>query len=163
MSIIDIAILGVLLLSAVLSLFRGFVSELLSLITWMVAIWVTVTFFAKLAVILHPYISSEPLRIAAAVASLFLATMLLGAAVKALVGRLVKKVGLSPTDRVLGLFFGLLRGGLIVCVFVLMAGATSMPQSSWWHESRVLGYFQSAAVWLKEYLPPQVAGYIHYS
>jgi len=65
-----------------------------------------------------------------------------------LVGRLIKKTGLSPTDRVLGLFFGLLRGGLIVCVFVLMAGATSMPQSSWWHESRVLGYFQSAAVWL---------------
>lgn len=163
MSIIDIAILGVLLLSAIFSFFRGFVRELLSLLTLALAIWVVVTFFGKFAVLLQPYIESEPLRMVAAVATLFLATLLLGAAVNALVGRLVKKSGLGPTNRVLGLFFGLLRGSFIVLVFVLLAGATPFPQSSWWNESLVLDYFQSAAVWCKNYLPAQIAGYIRYS
>lgn len=163
MSIIDISILGVLLLSAVWSFFRGFVREFLSLLTLMLASWVALTFYGKFAVVLQPYVASDPLRTAAAVATLFVATLLLGAAVNALIGRLIKKSGLGPTNRILGLFFGLMRGGLIICVLVLLAGITPAPSSSWWHESRMLGYFQAAAVWFKHYLPPQIAEYINYS
>ena len=47
---------------------------------------------------------------------------------KTITARLVKSAGLSIEDRVLGTVFGLARGVLIVMVFVLMAGMTSLPR-----------------------------------
>jgi membrane protein required for colicin V production len=49
-----------------------------------------------------------------------------------------------------------------VAVLVLLAGLTTLPQDPWWSESVLLRHFQDLALWLRSFLPPDVAGNIHY-
>ena len=152
---IDYIILGIIGISTIISLIRGFVREALSLVVWVLAFWVAWTFFRELAVELG-FFSVPSVRLGAAFAILFLTTLILGAIVNYLIGQLVDKTGLSGTDRLIGMLFGAARGGLLVAVLVLLAGLTPLPEDPWWQESRLLGYFQELATWLKTLLPEDI-------
>ena len=93
---------------------------------------------------------------------LFVSTVVLGGLVNLLAGQLVARTGLTATDRALGMVFGIARGMVIVAVLVLLAGLTTLPQDPWWSESVLLRHFQDLALWLRSFLPPDVAGNIHY-
>lgn len=154
----DVVILAVIALSAVVSLMRGFVKESLSLAAWILAFWVAINFAYRLAGLawISQQIESPTIRITLAFAALFLLTLLAGSLVNILVGRLVRKSGLSGTDRTLGVVFGLARGILLVSVLVLLAGLTQLPREDWWRESLLLGQFQEIALWMRGFLPPDV-------
>jgi len=152
---IDYVILGVIGLSTIISLVRGFVREALSLVVWVFAFWVAWTFFRELAG--HLDIFSVPsVRLGVAFAILFIATLIVGALVNYLIGQLVDKTGLSGTDRLIGMLFGAARGALLVAVLVLLAGLTPFPEDPWWQESGLLGHFQELATWLKGLLPEDI-------
>ena len=152
---VDYIILGIIGLSAVISLVRGFVREALSLAVWVLAFWVAWTFFRELAEQID-WFTVPSVRLCVSFAILFIATLMLGALVNFLVGQLVDKTGLSGTDRLIGIFFGAARGALLISVLVLLAGLTPFPNDPWWHESQLIGYFQELALWLKELLPPDI-------
>lgn len=162
MNWVDYSILAILGISTLISIWRGFTREALSLAGWIIAAWVAISFSPNLAVMLESHIDAPSLRLLIAFAILFLATLLLAGIVNYLVVELIKKTGLSGTDRVLGIFFGLARGGLVVAVLVLLAGMTPMPEDSWWSESLLLHYFQDIAVWIQQYLPDDIAKNIRY-
>ena len=159
---IDIAIIALVVLSAVLSLFRGFLKEALALASWLVALWVAMLFYADLAVVLSQWIAEPSLQNIAAFSILFISVLLLGALVNYLAGKLVAKTGLTGTDRMLGAVFGVARGAFIVALMVLFAGLTPMPQDPWWQDSQLLGYFQEFAMWIREYLPQDISENISY-
>ncbi|KAB7627964.1 CvpA family protein [Alkalilimnicola sp. S0819] len=142
MTIVDLVILGILALSALISLLRGFVREVMSVIVWVAAVWIGVRFAGSLSVYLVDYIASPSLRMGVAFVVLFVATLLLGALINHLASQLVSKTGLSGTDRMLGVVFGVLRGVLVVGVLVLLAGLTALPQEGWWRDSRLIGHLQ---------------------
>ncbi len=152
---IDYVILGVIGLSTIISLVRGFVREALSLVVWVFAFWVAWTFFRELAVHLGVF-SAPSVRLGVAFAILFIATLVVGALVNYLIGQLVDKTGLSGTDRLIGMLFGAARGALLVAVLVLLAGLTPFPEDPWWQESGLLGHFQELATWLKGLLPEDI-------
>ncbi|MGA7800530.1 MAG: CvpA family protein [Gammaproteobacteria bacterium] len=162
MSWVDYAILTLIGVSALVSLLRGFVREALSLATWVAALWIALAFFEPLAGRLVQWISVPSLRLGAAFAALFLTVLLLGALIGYLAGQLVQKTGLTGTDRVLGMVFGVGRGILIVAVLVLLAGLTAMPRDPWWTESQLLPHFQHLAIWLRDFLPGDIAARINY-
>jgi membrane protein required for colicin V production len=58
--------------------------------------------------------------------------------------------------------FGMARGAVIVAILVLLAGLTPMPHDPWWHESHLLKYFQDFALWMRNYLPKEIADNISY-
>jgi len=93
---------------------------------------------------------------------LFLATLFAGGLINFLIGKLIKATGLSGTDRMLGIFFGLARGIAIVTVLVLLAGLTPLPKDPWWHESQFIPHFQQLAMILRGLLPPQYAAYFNF-
>ncbi|MEJ2644160.1 MAG: CvpA family protein [Gammaproteobacteria bacterium] len=162
MTWVDYGILAVIGVSALVSLLRGFVREAFSLASWVAALWVALAFFEPLSGALVHWISIPSLRLGAAFAVLFLVVLLLGALIGYLAGQLVQKTGLTGTDRVLGMVFGLGRGMIIVAVLVLLAGLTAMPRDPWWSQSQLLPHFQHLALWLRGFLPADIAARINY-
>ena len=152
---IDYVIIGIIGLSAVISLMRGFMREAFSLAAWVLAFWVAWTFFRDLA--LHmDWISVPSVRLGLSFAILFVITLIVGGLVNYLVGQLVDKTGLTGTDRLIGMLFGAARGILLVSVLILLAGLTPLPEDPWWKESQLINYFQELAVWLKTLLPENI-------
>ncbi len=153
MTVVDVVVIFVIFLSALFSLIRGFVKEAISLATWIIAIWLAATFAPKLAAVLPNSIESEAVRQAVGFGVLFVLTLVIGAIINTLINQLVKKTGLSGADRIFGVAFGVLRGGLIVIVFVVVGGMTPLPDTDWWQSSTMLQWFESAAIVIQDYIP----------
>jgi membrane protein required for colicin V production len=160
---VDYLIIGIILLSSMISIVRGFIKEVLSLASWALSFWVALTFYPQLATLLFDYISTPSIRIFTAFFALFIVTLILAAMVNHLIAQLVEKTGLTGTDRALGIIFGLLRGAAIVTLLVLIAGATPMPNDNWWQNSLLLENFEELAVWVQGFLPSDIAEYINFS
>lgn len=146
----DWAIVSILVLSALISITRGFVKEALSLATWVAAVIVAMIFGERLAVLLIDHIATPSLRELAAFAILFIATLLVGAMVSYLIGALVRVTGLSGTDRLLGMLFGLARGLIVVmALLILLPGVLPVTQDNWWQESALITYFLKFETWAR--------------
>ncbi|MBC8211695.1 MAG: CvpA family protein [Gammaproteobacteria bacterium] len=154
----DIAILAVILISTLISLVRGFVKESISLATWIIAGFIAITYYLVLSDYLLPYIDSPTISQAAAFATLFISTLIVGAIINYMVSQLVSKTGLSGTDKMLGMIFGAARGVLIISMIVLFAGLTPMPSESWWQQSIMVEHFREIALWIQEWMPQDLAG-----
>lgn len=159
---VDILIIAVIAVSAIISLIRGFIQEALSLATWVAAFALAWFFFRPLAVQLEPWIDVSSLRLGVAYGIIVLVVLLLGVLVNHFMKALVDGTGLSGTDRLIGIFFGVARGAVVVAILVLLAGLTPFPQDGWWTESRLIPYFQEMAVWMKAYLPSDIAANFSY-
>ncbi len=162
MTPLDFVIIAVVLISALIGLFRGFVKEVLSLINWLAALLVAWFFAPTTAVMLEQWIASPTLRLVLAFAGLFLVTLLTATILSHFLHRLVVRGGLKGTDRSLGVLFGIARGVVILTVAVLLAGTTTIPQETWWQGSLLIGYLEGVATTVVAYLPPDIAGYFSY-
>jgi len=153
---LDYALLIIILISTLVSVWRGFTREVLSLVALGVSVWVMLMFSPAMAVFLEPYIESEQIRLVVAFISLFLMTLLVAALINRLVVRLVDMSGLTTYDRMLGMVFGATRAGLLIVFFVLLANLTSLPQMPLWDSSLLMPYFETIADWLHQFLPDQM-------
>ncbi|MEJ2592549.1 MAG: CvpA family protein [Candidatus Thiodiazotropha sp.] len=159
---VDVLIIAIIALSAVISLIRGFVQEALSLATWIAAFALAWFFFRPLSVQLEPWIDVPSIRLGVAYGTILLVVLVVGALVNRLMKTLVETTGLSGTDRLIGIFFGVARGVVVVSILVLLAGLTPFPQDSWWNDSQLLPYFEQIAIWMKNYLPDDIAANFSY-
>ena len=153
MSWLDLVILGIIVLSALISLIRGFVKESISLLTWIVAGVLAFRYFSPMADLLEPFIAAPTIRNVVGFGILFVITLIVGAIINFILGQLVSKTGLSGTDKALGVVFGAARGVLIVTMVVLLASLTPMPVAEWWQDSAMIGVFEQLAQWGKEIIP----------
>lgn len=159
----DIAILTIIGISALISLFRGFVREVLSLVAWVVAFWIAFTFTGQAADLLLNYVSIPTARYVLAFIGLLVVSLLTTGIVNHLIGKLIEKTGLSGTDRMLGVVFGMTRGVAIVGIMVFLAGLTPVPRDPWWRESMLMGHFQELALIAISFLPPDLMTHFSYS
>ena len=136
---IDWLIVGVLGISTLISIRRGFVKEALSLMTWIASVLVARLFASQFTVVLEPYIATDSLRLGAAYLILFIVTLMVGGMVNYLVGEFVRMTGLSGLDRLLGTIFGFARGGVIVLVLVaLMHYILPVKEDDWYQQSQLI-------------------------
>ncbi len=159
---VDYTIIGLILISSVIGLLRGLIREAFSLVIWVVAIWIGLTFSREFSGFLEGVIEYPSARIAVAFAALFFITLILGALISYLLGELVKKTGLTGSDRFAGMIFGIARGLVVVAIIIMLAGLTPLPEDSWWKESVLIPPFQALAVWLRDHIPSGMAGYVNY-
>lgn len=149
---IDYIIIGIIAFSIIVSLLRGFVREVLSLASWVVAFIVASQFYPSLAAYLTQ-IDSLYIRNGTAIGILFVLTLIVGAIVNFVIAQLVDKTGLTGTDRVLGAAFGLLRGVLIVAaVLFFLDTFTNFEQTEWWKESELIPHFGFIIEWFFQQL-----------
>ena len=162
MTIFDYLVLLILACSVIISTLRGIVREVVSLAGWIVALFVANAYAEQLAHMLPEGLTSEVGRLIAAFIVLFIATRLLVALLGRAVQELVKASGLSMMDRTLGSVFGVARGLVIVLVIVLLCGATSIPQQSFWTEAMFSRQAVEAAEAVKPYLPGKFSEHVHF-
>lgn len=161
MSIVDYAIIGVVLVSTLISLVRGFVKEVLSLLTWIAAFVIAMGFSQSAASFVPQAVDIPSARVALAFLVLFVAVLIIGGIINWIISTLVNKTGLSGTDRSVGMVFGLARGVFIVSVLVLLAELTAMPKENWWQSSIFIPQFMIVANWIHALLPAKIAVYFH--
>lgn len=139
---LDYVLLGIVVVSIVIGVIRGFVREIISVAVWVAAFWVAIVYGPQVADRLAPFVDSELLRLVVGFAALFIAVLLVGSLLGYIGRLLVGKTGLTGTDRLLGMVFGGVRGALLVGLFVLGAGLTAIPQEPWWETSRVVEVYE---------------------
>jgi len=153
----DIAVIVVILLSALLGLWRGVIREVFALGAWIAAIVCTFLFGEQLAQALPIARDAPWLRSLAGYALVFIGVFLTLSIAGFIFARVVKAIGLSFIDRALGMLFGALRGVLIVVLLVFVAGATTLPQFPWWRDSVTAKPLATIAAILRSKLPDDLA------
>jgi membrane protein required for colicin V production len=145
----DYVIIAILLLSIIMSFFRGFIREALSVLLWVIAIGVALMFAADVAPLFASKISNPDTRLYLGGGLLFIAILIVGGFINSMIGRASKNVGFGVLDRLLGLLFGILRGVLVIAVILLCLSATHFANSEWWKNSYLIPHFQPMIHWLK--------------
>ena len=159
---IDFTLLGLVFVFIVLGLFRGFNKEVFSLLFWLLATWVGLTFSHEFCGFWGAFISHQTARIALSFLALLVITLSVGGLINFLISVVTKNSGLTLLNRLGGMLFGVIRGMIFITVVVILAGFTPLPRESWWSASTVLPPFQVLAVWLRDHLSTGIATYISY-
>ncbi len=163
-STFDITLVVLILLFTAIGAWRGFVRELVSLITWIVASVTAWMFADRLAGVFEKLTQEGALRQMLAFALIFIVIFIIGILVGLGLHKLVSKsASLRAVNRVTGAALGMARGGVIVVIVFLLAGLTSFPQRPWWRESVLTPPFERAAIYAARYLPRDVARHVRYS
>jgi len=162
---IDWIIILVLLVSALISYFRGFFREVINLAVWVAAVAITLAFTANFASLLPIETVEKPqARLAISAGILFFSTLLVGGLANWLSMKIVEKRRKKPFDRVAGIVFGLLRGLIIVSLLVLLSNLTpNMKQEKWWRNSAFIPALQYIAKGIHRQLPDEVAQHFSFS
>ncbi|HIE02740.1 MAG TPA: CvpA family protein [Thiotrichaceae bacterium] len=153
----DFSIIFLILLSGVLSFFNGFVRELFSFLGWLFSGIIAFIFLEELAELLMTRISFPDLRLAVALITLFLASFILLEWTNYLILNSIGRTDLSVPDRLLGVLFGISRGGVIVIFLMILAGLTQFPSTSWWQQSFLIQNFKPIVVELRSHWPLEIA------
>ena len=160
MPILDWIFLGILLLSMLMGAWRGFVFEVLSVVSWVLAFFLAQWFALDAARWLPVTGASEPVRYAAGFVLVFILTIFAGGLIAFVVKKLLAVVGLSPADRLLGAVFGLVRGLLLLLAMTVVVQATPLRTQAWWQEATGPRWTSAALAGLKPVLPAAVGKYL---
>jgi membrane protein required for colicin V production len=151
----DYCLLAIVFLSGLMGVFRGFLRELVAVITWVVAIWGAWVFGPDLVPHLGGVLREPPYGLWAARGLLLLGTLFVGATIGLAVGYFVRLSIFSGTDRFLGFLFGLLRGIVAVGLIIILSDALQLHGDPWWRGSRLLPQAERVANGLRSLIGEQ--------
>jgi len=156
MTVFDYVFLLILVVSVLISVIRGLVREVLSLLSWVGAFIVAKYGAPVVAVWLSGLIAHPKIRIGFSFVLVMVASVMLFSLLSLQIVKLVKMTGLRSTDRALGAFFGLARGALVGVVLVLVASLTPLPREQYWREAFFRYPLETMASWMQPRLPDTV-------
>ncbi|MES2830756.1 MAG: CvpA family protein [Pseudomonadota bacterium] len=157
MTLFDYLVVFVLVCSIIISMMRGAVREVLSLLSWIVAFFVASNYCDALAALLPESIPAGTARLITAFLLLFIGVKILMSLFNSAIAALVKASGLTAVDRGLGSLFGAARGLLLVVATVLLSGMTAIPQQPFWKDALLSPTAESAALATLPFLPGAMA------
>lgn len=162
MTLFDYIVFFVLLTSVIISTLRGLIKEILSLISWIVALLLANAYGETVANWLPEIVPGKLGRLIIAFLFLFIGVRLLMALLMKAVDALIKASGLSLADRGLGGLFGLARGCVIVMAMVLVCGMTAIPQQAFWRDALLSPVAVSAVRTVMPFLPGTLTEHVRF-
>lgn len=160
MSWLDWALLAVLVVSALVGLWRGLVYEVLSVAGWVLAFVLAQAWAEPASRLLPMEVAAEPLRLAAGFALVFIAVAFAAGLLSWLIKKVVESVGLRPVDRVLGGVFGVVRGLVILLGITLVVSMLPLSAQAGWQASPVAQTLSASLHTLKPLLPDAVSRHL---
>ena len=142
----DILILVVTSLSCILGLWRGLIKEVLSLATWVAALLAVWLYSESFAAVMPAFIEQPLLRYLTAFLILFLGVMIIGNLLATMLTSMLAIAGLTMMDRMLGGVFGAMRGAVIVCLVIFVAGPF-LEGTELWSQSVLVPYSLALIEW----------------
>lgn len=131
MNWLDIVLLLVVVASTVAGLARGLTRMVIGLVTTVAAIFLSFSFYQKVAIFFLQWEVNPRYAQIAAFVSIFVGVLILGGVLSVVIGKALRAVGLKFADRLAGTALGFVRGVLIciVIVMAIMAGTKGLPES----------------------------------
>ncbi len=162
MTVFDYAVLVIVGISILISLMRGAVREILSLLGWALAFYVARTYAIQVVPLLPYDIPSEKLKMLAAFIIVFLAVLLITSLIAIALSGLLKEIGLGWLNRLLGGVFGFLRGLLIVTVLMILAGMTQLPKDERWTNAMFSAPLEALVKTVLVWLPKSITQHVSF-
>ena len=141
----DYVVIAAILLSAIVGAVRGFLREAVAVVAWVLALFLAWHFSDLIAPHLGGLLSDSDVRPWAARVIIVVLVLLLGAAVGATLAHFVRLSIFSGMDRLLGFAFGVLRGFVLLGVFVILGQLLRLQDERWWRQSLLIPYGESIA------------------
>lgn len=157
-TLFDGVLIGLMLVSGILAMIRGFSREALSIASWLVAALAAYTFYGTVSPLVAPYTasisSSKTLADIAAAGIIFLIVLIIVSLVTMKIADFIVDSKIGALDRTLGFVFGAVRGALLVVVG-LMFFNWLMPenQPSWVANAKSKPMLQSIGEGIVQLLP----------
>jgi membrane protein required for colicin V production len=154
-TLLDIILIVVMLVSALLAMVRGFMREVLSITAWILAAGATLFSYGKLLPLAKQYFNNDIVAAVAVVGGVFLVTLLVVSVLTIRVSDMVLDSRVGALDRTLGFLFGLGRG-LIIVVIAYMFFDWLVPDRSkpdWVLHAKSKVVLGGAGDWIKAQLP----------
>lgn len=145
MILTDYLIIGAILISAAAGALRGFLREAVAFGAWIIALFVAWHFSGLIEPYLGGLLADAEVRPWAARVIIVVLVLLLGTLIGALLGHFVRLSMFSGMDRLLGFAFGILRGFVLLGVFVILGQLLRLPAEGWWRHSLMIPYGESIA------------------
>jgi membrane protein required for colicin V production len=161
-TLFDYAVLAVVAVSVLVSLFRGAVREVMSIASWIAAFLIALHYAPMLSELLPVAVKHGWLRLFIAFVGLMLGALLVFALLTLAVSQLVRRTGLAPWDRALGALFGLARALVILIALVLIAELTPLPKEPAWRNALFRPPLEAMAKNVRAFLPAGIADKIHF-
>lgn len=151
----DWIIAAILLVSVMVGVLRGFIKESLSLISWILAVWLATTFSVEAGEFINQFIHipNPKFRMTAGFALIFIGTLFAFAVISFLIIKLFVRGPIKGVDRVLGIGFGALRGAAIVVAILIVARAAGFENSDWWLNSQYVSRFEPFMEYAESLMP----------
>jgi membrane protein required for colicin V production len=163
-TLLDIGLIAVMLISGLLAMVRGFMREVLSITAWVLAAGATLYAYGKLLPIATAYFNNDIVAKGVVVGGVFLATLLVVSVITVRISDMVLDSRVGALDRTLGFLFGLARGLIIVVVaygfFDWLVPAKAQP--AWVTEAKSKVFLSNTADWLRSMSPDLEALYQKY-
>jgi membrane protein required for colicin V production len=154
-TLLDIVLIVVMLISGLLAMVRGFMREVLSITAWVLAAAATLYSYGKLLPLAKQYFNNDIVAAVAVIGGVFLVTLLVVSVLTIRVSDMVLDSRVGALDRTLGFLFGLGRGLIIVVVafqfFTWLVPDRSQPEWVKSAKSRVV--LAGTGQWLMSMLP----------
>src|SRR5438045_4019867 len=154
-TLLDIVLLAVMMISGLLAMIRGFMREVLSIASWGAAALVTLYAYPKLLPQAKQYFTSDMFAGAAVVGGVFLGTLLIVSVLTIKISDTILDSRVGALDRTLGFLFGLARG-LVIVVVAFLFFAWLVPdrsQPEWVKNAKSRVVLQGTGQWLMSMLP----------
>jgi membrane protein required for colicin V production len=145
MNATDYLVITAIIISAVIGAVRGFLRESIAFGAWLIALFLAWHFSDLIAPHLGGLMADSEVRPWAARIIIVVLVLLLGAGIGATLGHFVRLSIFSGMDRLLGFAFGLLRGFVLLGVFVILGQLLRLQGEHWWRGSLLIPYGESIA------------------
>ena len=154
---IDYGVIAVVLVSGLLALSRGFIREVISIGVWAGAVLGTLYGFLYARPLAREIISFQPLADGVAAIGLFVVTLVALSLLGRMIAQHMPGGGLGMLDRVFGLLWGLVRGGLLVSLIYLFAIVVEPETKNYesLQDSRSAPFLKAGAAMLLQLLPDE--------
>ncbi len=158
----DSVIIGIFVFSILVSFFRGFVKEAISLVVWVLAVVLGLKFTPSFGVFFNGFVQPQTLAYVIAFIIIFVLVLLVGIVLNASLKMLLEKIGLGPIDRRLGILFGAARAFLAATIIILFVQASPMHRNVWYRDAQLPPIFVPTVNWIDNYLPKKMQHLSHW-